>query len=253
MCKKNNLFHHFCPSCNVNKAVSLASHLLVRTALKIIPHTDPASLSGPSCWGRASPAPVPAMQTPCGGSWSWPLLNCTRPPTVSMKNRAWKHRMSLCIGVVLKHLFQQVFFECWVFACTDTAVKQGCVRKNTHIALFQCEEGGRCELHTSAAPSAASQQIWDPGRLSQARWCVSSLPCLRTPLVAAAPGVSHHCGARGCSPTHNANQFDLKMGTQIVQIFRDYFFKKRNFILVSGYLSSLSGTLAAQPVYFTPF
>lgn len=140
-----------------------------------------------------------------------------------------------------------------MFACTDTAVKQGCVRKNTHIPLFQCEERGSCELHTSVSPSAVSQQIWDPGRLSQARWCVSSLPCLRTPLVAVAPGVSHHCGARGCSPTHNANQFDLKMVMQIVQIFRDYFFYNGNFILVSVYLSSLSVTLAAQSVYFTLF
>lgn len=67
----------------------------VRTVLKIISHTDPVSLSRPSCWGRASPAPVPAMQTLCGGSWSWPPLNCTRPPTVSMKtereNTRWAY------------------------------------------------------------------------------------------------------------------------------------------------------------------
>lgn len=64
----------------------------------------------------------------------------------------------------------------------------------------------KLQTHTWVSLSAASQQIWVPGKLSRARWRVLlPRPFLMTPLAAEALVASRCCGARGCSPTRWKN------------------------------------------------
>ncbi len=106
--------------------------------------------------------------------------------------------------------------------------EESCYEWELHVEL---------QTRTWASLSAASQQIWVPGRWSLGRWCVLSRLYLKIPPGAEAPGASRCCGTHGCSPEFKAERppqsgLRRKICTTRSETFRYYFSSHWSFILV---------------------